>query len=187
MKKARIVYGVGRNDSTEPVSDLIDGRYVLHISYRMWKGFLERCYADTDRYPTYKGCTVHEDWHFYSNFKKWFEEHYKEGYVLDKDMKVLGNKVYGPETCVFVPAWLNTFLNPHTNERGKYMIGVSKDRGKFVANCSNIYLGTYSTELEAHLAWKECKLGILLENKDFINSLSENLYDTLVVAVNSFK
>lgn len=51
----------------------------------------------------------------------------------------------------------------------------------------DVHLGCYPTEIEAHTAWKNYKLNILLENKTFINSLSENLYDTLVVAVNKLK
>lgn len=123
MKKITTVYGVGKNDSVEAVSDVINGKSVLHKSYKTWSGILERCYADTDKYPQYEGCTVHEEWHYYSDFKKkWFDKYYIDGYVLDKDMKVIGNKVYGPYTCVFVPTWLNTFLNPHSKRRGKIFI-----------------------------------------------------------------
>lgn len=29
---------------------------------------------------------------------------------LDKDIKVKGNKVYGPDTCLYVPRTINTFF-----------------------------------------------------------------------------
>lgn len=185
---------VGINDSTEPVTYVVNGKRVAYPSYVAWTGFLFRCYASTSYHPYHAGCTVHEDWHYYSNFKKWFDENYKEGYYLDKDMKVLGNKVYGPDTCVFMPAWLNSFLSPNLKSRGDYLIGVKKSKSAkkpFIAqikyNGKKKFLGNFLTEEEAHETWKKFKLGILLEHKDFINSLSENLYDNFVIAVNTLK
>jgi len=72
--------------------------------YRCWKGMFDRCYneAQLKRRPTYRGCTVAIEWHNFQNFAKWFEDNYIKGYQLDKDIKVEGNKVYGPETCMFV-------------------------------------------------------------------------------------
>lgn len=33
-----------------------------------------------------------------------------EGWHLDKDILLKGNKVYSPETCAFVPAKINSLL-----------------------------------------------------------------------------
>ena len=95
------VYGVGY---------LGDGVYKAHLNsiatkhYLTWMNMLERCYSmkSLARNTTYVGCTVVEEWHNFQNFAKWFEENYIEGYHLDKDIKVEGNKVYGPDTCLFV-------------------------------------------------------------------------------------
>ena len=64
----------------------------------------DRCYYSgyQDNNPTYRGCTVAEEWHNFQNFAKWYEDNYIEGYQLDKDIKVEGNKVYGPDTCMFI-------------------------------------------------------------------------------------
>ena len=43
-----------------------------------------------------------------------------DGKHLDKDLLVCNNKVYSPETCVFVPREINQFLTKSNNSRGKY-------------------------------------------------------------------
>ena len=48
-------------------------------------------------------CSVCEEWKHFSNFKKWFDENYIEGFDIDKDILIKGNKVYSPEACSFVP------------------------------------------------------------------------------------
>lgn len=72
---------------------------------KIWYGMFTRCYNPNYHAvePTYKDACVCEEWWTASNFKKWFDENYVEGYQLDKDILVKGNKVYGPNTCCFVP------------------------------------------------------------------------------------
>ena len=72
--------------------------------YNAWSGMLERCYCPKTqaRQPTYKGVTVCDDWHDYQVFSEWYEENYIEGCHLDKDIKIDGNKIYSPSTCLFV-------------------------------------------------------------------------------------
>ncbi|EOX1555450.1 hypothetical protein ACPD0L_000751 [Vibrio cholerae] len=71
---------------------------------RVWRHMLYRCYAEKAKltHPTYGECTVCDEWHNFTNFYHWYKENYIEGYHLDKDIKVPGNKVYSPETCMFV-------------------------------------------------------------------------------------
>ena len=75
-----------------------------HKSNGVWSDMLRRCYNSDHQttQPTYKGCTVAKEWHNFQVFAKWFDEHSIAGYELDKDIKVKGNKVYGPDTCTFV-------------------------------------------------------------------------------------
>ena len=77
--------------------------------YQTWMDMIIRCYDAKHhiKNPTYTGCTIVRAWHNFQVFAKWFNEHYIEGYHLDKDIKVPGNKVYGPDTCTFVPASAN--------------------------------------------------------------------------------
>lgn len=79
--------------------------YGLRVkSYTVWVGMISRCYNEGRHktHPTYIGCSVCDEWLYYPNFKVWFDDNYIEGYELDKDIKVKGNKIYSPETCMFV-------------------------------------------------------------------------------------
>lgn len=77
------------------------------VAYERWRGMISRC-TDVkyqERFPTYKGCSVCDEWRNFQNFAKWHEEHYPSdggSYHLDKDIKVAGNKVYSPTTCMYV-------------------------------------------------------------------------------------
>ena len=76
--------------------------------YSHWRGMLMRCYDQKylQKYPTYIDCTVCEDWLNFSNFQQWYNKNYYEipgeTMCLDKDILVKGNKVYSPDTCIFV-------------------------------------------------------------------------------------
>ena len=74
--------------------------------YNAWKAMLMRCYcpAYQEWKPTYKGCSVCDEWFNFQNFAKWFDDNYSEGLQVDKDIKINGNKIYSPETCIFVSA-----------------------------------------------------------------------------------
>lgn len=72
-------------------------------SYRCWNDMIRRCYNQNGKsYKTYgaRGVTVCEEWKLFSNFKKWYDENYIEGYVIDKDMSGLNE--YSPAGCVFI-------------------------------------------------------------------------------------
>jgi hypothetical protein len=68
---------------------------------------LERC--NSTRQKSYSDCTIVEEWYNFQNFAKWAFEHlpndyFERSYHLDKDIKVPGNRIYGPNTCQFVLA-----------------------------------------------------------------------------------
>jgi hypothetical protein len=79
--------------------------------YALWKGVLTRGYDSKfkEQHPAYKYTTVNKRWHNFQNFCndillldgyiKWKT---LNGYELDKDIKVKGNRSYSKETCVFV-------------------------------------------------------------------------------------
>lgn len=113
-KNKRLVYGVGNNDADYVVEKREEIGYVggkrrrklmwVCPYYQTWKDMIKRCYSTKcqEKFPTYKGCSVSADWHTFSNFKAWMEKQNWEGKQLDKDILIEGNKVYSPETCVFV-------------------------------------------------------------------------------------
>lgn len=73
-------------------------------AYSAWSGMIKRCYSTSrqEKQPTYKGCSVCDEWHNFQNFADWYELNYTEGFELDKDVKVKGNKVYRPDRCSFI-------------------------------------------------------------------------------------
>jgi len=72
--------------------------------YVTWRNMLRRCYDAKyqAKYPTYADCTVAEEWHDFQVYAEWHIEHYIEGYELDKDCKIDGNRIYSPDTCNFI-------------------------------------------------------------------------------------
>ena len=179
--KIKLVYGVGVNDVCKPtkfkaapedVSARGRGKYVPCPYYDRWRTMLRRCYSREyqDRYPTYKGCTVCVEWLAFSNFRDWMiAQHWQvekgeKALHLDKDLLFEGNKVYSPETCVFIEGKVNKFTIDSGNTRGDYWVGCYWDKraNKFKAQCCNLFtgkrdLGYFDTELETHLAWKKQK------------------------------
>lgn len=161
------VYGVGIVDIDYVVQRTVGGKRVSCNFYSVWKSMITRCYSENykNRFPSYRGCTVCEEWLLFSNFKVWMEKQDWEGKHLDKDILVKGNKTYSPDFCVFVPESLNMFLLDRSRRRGKYPLGVSwhKGTGKFAARCDNPFtrqresLGYFTCEFKAHEVWKARK------------------------------
>lgn len=175
-KKTKLVCGVGINDADyivqvneswyENGKQRQRGLWVCPF-YAKWRSMIVRCYSKREHEvnPTYKSCSVCQEWLVFSNFKKWMEVQDFEGKELDKDILIRGNKVYSPQTCVFVDRKVNQFLVERGASRGDFLIGSSlhKQAGKFVSQCKDLsgklkYLGLFDTELEAHKAWLAFKL-----------------------------
>ena len=176
-KTCKLVLGVGVNDADYQIYESVvttdangkKKRKDVWICpfYLKWKHMLQRCYSVKfqERQPTYSGCSVCEEWLTFSNFKVWMETQDWEGKQLDKDLLFSGNKVYSPDTCVFIGRRINTFLVESKASRGEWIIGVywHQDRNKFVAQCNDgsgqqKHLGSFNTEIEAHQAWLAFKL-----------------------------
>ena len=158
-RRRSLVLGWGINDSENPI---IHGS-VNGLVYKTWTSMIRRCYSDKyNRFkPTYIECEVCEEWKYFSNFEKWFKDNYKDGFVLDKDILVQGNKVYSPETCCFVPPYINSLLVTNDKNRGKLKLGVYLHQGKYVAQCGinkvQQRIGAFNSEEEAHEAYKKAK------------------------------
>lgn len=120
------VFGVGIND----IPEYTKGTKV----YLVWKSMLARCYSPYTRRtnPAYEGCSVCEEWLTLSNFRKWFEENYREGCQLDKDILIPGNKEYSPSACCFVPQEINKLFKGHSRKFG-ITTGVRKQNRKYIA------------------------------------------------------
>lgn len=182
VKSRKLIYGVGIYDDDIPLTD--KGNYKI---YYTWRAMLSRCYSEKVHFkqPTYIGCTVCEHWFLFSNFKKFYIDNYVEGWCLDKDILIKGNKEYSPETCCFVPNEINVLIL-RKRKRSSLPAGVKNTKyGKFSSYIrkgdSDVYLGIYSTPEEAFQAYKEAKEDWIKEvaNK-WKDKLAKNVYEALV-------
>lgn len=136
-------------------------------TYQLWRSMIKRCYDNKSKikHPEYKGCSVCNEWLTFSKFKEWYSQNYVEGYQLDKDILVKGNRVYSPDTCCFVPRDINILISKLSHRRGKYKNGVQATTyGRYAAyirrysirKCIGIFdspeeaFGAYKTAKEAH-------------------------------------
>ncbi len=173
VRGLKLVQGVGINDADYPVTSVnkSSGKRIRCPFYSKWDSMLTRCYSKKfqERRPSYKGCCVCEEWLTFSNFKRWMEVQDWRGKQLDKDLLVDGNKIYSPETCVFVTTEINNFIGYKDIDKSCYLTGVDyiEVSSKYRSCCSNPLtrkrenLGYFETEVEAHLAWKSRKLELV--------------------------
>lgn len=164
-------------------------------SYYVWNAMIRRCYSPMHhkKQPTYSDCIVCDEWHKYSNFKKWFdnpENGYREGYHLDKDILVKGNRVYSPETCCFVPAQINDIFVSRPPKDNGLPIGVYIRHGKynrFYASYGRfgetVRLGGFNTVEEAHVAYIKAKNAYIKEvATDFYSrgEITQRVYEAMM-------
>lgn len=170
-----------------------EGRYNASINgkltkcYKIWQHMLRRCYDSKyiEKYPSYKDCIVHESWHNFQNFAGWFEnDYYKiEGQRMDlnKDILCKGNKIYSPDTCVFVPHRINVLFTKSNSKRGELPIGVSEHKPGYRASIGLLKLGTFTTPHEAFLMYKLNK-ELLIQGiaNEYKNKIPTKLYEALM-------
>ena len=171
--------------------------------YRTWYDMLNRCYSEKyhERQPTYIGCEADELFHNFQNFGDWDKENYYEiegeQMCLDKDILVKGNKIYSPDTCIYVPQTINLLFVKNDKSRGESAIGTSyykRDR-VYVAHCSLLNpktgkskgknLGYYETELKAFEVYKHYKEKNIKEVANYFKGqipykLYQSLYNYIV-------
>lgn len=164
--------------------------------YKAWIHMLERCYNEKykKKKPTYENCKVCDEWLNFQNFAKWYYENYYEieGQImcLDKDILIKGNKIYSPETCIFVPNTINSLFTKSDKARGNTPIGVNEQKNKFRAQCSvydfgnkkkkRIYLGSYDTSEEAFEVYKQFKEKYIKQVADlYKDKIPQKLYQAM--------
>jgi hypothetical protein len=183
-----------RKKKSHQVNKPLSTKSIIDVKlYKKWLGMKIRCSPknwELNKYKSYEGCSCFEDWNIYENFKKWAlltENGYILGYHLDKDILFKGNKVYSPSTCCFVPQEINNLLTNCRRARGKYPIGVAKNRNMFdVHLCCygvNSCIGTYDTPIKAFNAYKTAKEKYIKElaKKYFQEGkITEKVYNALM-------
>lgn len=161
--------------------------------YKYWNNIIERGYCPKfhAKKPTYKDCSVATEWHNFQNFAKWFYKQVREeGWELDKDLLVKGNRVYGPDTCCFVPRALNMLI-VHRKPAGSdnsLPIGVheSPNKGIYISTCkdengNNVVLGFSRTVEEMSLKYKTFKEQVIKKVADrWKERIDPRLYESLI-------
>lgn len=165
--------------------------------YSTWNNMLERCYDEKyhKKHPTYIGCDVSEEWLCLQEYGKWFDNNYyeieNERMHLDKDILIKHNKIYSPNTCIYVPQTINSLFTKRDNARGESAIGTSLYKnGKYRVQCSLInpktgkskskHLGYYTTQEKAFEVYKYYKEKNIKEVADYFkNQIPAILYDAL--------
>jgi len=170
------VYGVGVvGDNVTK----INGRTTT--LYNAWVGILERCYSEKlhKLYPTYLGCTVSDDWKYLDNFKIWFENNYRDGWEIDKDLLLRGNKLYSAETCRYIPKPLNNLLKENWKLSTKGLpLGVTEryncksepyNASVCLGRSQKVSIGNFRTPELAFSAYK-------YEKEKYIKDFAERLF-----------
>ena len=183
------VHGVGVVGTKYPPS--MSGRNTKE--YNLWQSMLQRCYSDAyqKKYPTYEGCEVSDNFKSYEYFYEWCHKQIgfsNQGWQLDKDLLIKGNKVYSESTCVFIPSEINSLLIKSTASRGDHLIGVcwNKTNKAFKAQVSKNkgeqeHLGYFKTEIEAFNAYKKAKEAFIKEQAEkWKGKIDDRAYEALM-------
>ena len=169
------LFGHGINDLKKTIVDGNKWRAREDSYYRTWTSMLEHCYSCKylEKRPTFKGSSVCPEWLYLSVFRAWMQAHdgYREGLELDKDILVFGNKVYSPQTCLFVSKRENQLLTDQTTttSQGEWGPGVDfylsevKFRAKRTVDRKLKLLGYYDSPDEAGKAYRRAKRDNFLE------------------------
>ena len=182
MKK--LVHGVGVNDKHG-----VDERV-----YALWRGVLVRSnniYEELN--PTYIGVSCCKRWIKLSNFVSdisdlhGFDNWLNQGWQLDKDILVKGNKSYEKDMVCFVPKDVNNLFIKRGALRGDFPIGVSyhKPLNKFRAQINidktKKHIGIFDDVNQAFCAYKiEKEKHIKLVAERWKGIISDNVYNAMI-------
>lgn len=187
------VQKVGINNCNYNVSIKINGKTKLCPCYSSWLDMLRRCYNKTFqiKHPTYAGVTVCDEWLLFTNFRMWWMNNYVEGWHLDKDLMIIGNKEYSSETCIYVPCMINNFIRDGNTNREKGGVwSWNKRKRKFTSTCRHPKtkvresLGYFESANLAHNAWMNRKLEILRELKSEMDEIHPVLFSNINKIIN---
>lgn len=163
----KLIYGWGVNDADYVVQPTVDGKRVWCLYYTTWKSMLMRCYYPKYQLkrPTYIGCRVDERWRSFKAFRSWMERQDWVDKHLDKDFLATESpgKLYSPDTCCFIPQWLNKLFTDRGAARGEWPQGVSwhKVAQRFQAHLNvdghRQHLGLFDTPEAAFNAYVDAK------------------------------
>ena len=145
---------------------------------------VNRVYSEKEhsRKPRYKEVRISEDWHSFSNFRKWMVLQAWENKELDKDLLGDGT-LYSKDTCCFLPSYMNKFMmTGGSNKLLPIGVRISSKNGKYESRINDPFenkqrhLGYFDCPTKASLAYKIKKL-------EYATRYSRELEDNLAVAL----
>lgn len=144
MQKGNVLRGVVRDfmePSIEGIGYIGQDDIKGDAAYHCWKHMLVRCYNSKyhSTRETYRDCEVETSWLNLTTFRKWFELNHIEGYHLDKDLLVQGNRLYAEHTCTFIPQEVNSAIVEKSKIIDGCEGGVSKRRVKGKTDYNGLY------------------------------------------------
>jgi hypothetical protein len=135
--------------------------------YEHWNSMLKRCYKSLKHQPSYYDKHVNECWRNFQVFAEWAIAQRGFGlpdWHLDKDLLIKGNVEYGPETCVYLPREINSFIKrkrmnalPIGVDIAYHYNGTPYFRTQAVEDGKNIVLGRFEKVEDAFNAYKSHK------------------------------
>lgn len=151
--------------------------YKTH-SYTTYNQMNQRCNdnsAFVKKHPAYIGCL--NGFGSHQSFAEWCSKEFgyraldekSKVFHLDKDWIIEGNKVYSPETCMFIPRRINNFMTNCINKNIGVETIIRSEKFKATINDGGkrVYLGAFNTIEEASFAWKTAKLRILIQFREY--------------------
>lgn len=195
-KKNMMISGFGVNDAPYATKQTINGKVVRCPAYLCWVNMIHRVHSELvlSMRPTYSGASICDDWSSFMEFRRWWAINQVDGWHLDKDI-LSPLKIYSPDSCIFIPPRLNSFVVDCGKSRGDLPIGVHRN-GKaknFRARCrdtekrKNVHLGYFSDAFEASSAWRSYKLSIAASMRDMMDKIDLRIYAGVVRIVNEAK
>ena len=144
--------------------------------HKLWNSMLCRCYDEKlHAYrPTYEKCSVSDNFKYLPYFEEWCHQQIgfdQDGWQLDKDILIKGNKIYSEDTCCFVPHEINSAITSTGVKENELPVGVSKrkDRDTYSATITKHgkvqHLGSFPTANEAFEVY-------ITERNDYILQLA---------------
>jgi hypothetical protein len=184
----KTIYGIGY---------LGDGKHHPHAGnngiqfdkYTVWQHMIGRCYCEEKRsdHPAYAGCTVCKEWHNFQNFGDWYDDNFYDisdgtRMHIDKDVLQRENKIYSPETCIFLPQRINMiFMDKEKNRDVDLPNAIYRCVNGFQSSYNGKSLGVFKT-LEEAITAHDSKKRIHIKQvvNEYKNVLPPYIYDYLL-------
>ena len=165
----------------------------------IYRNMYNRCYNERvhELQPNYIGCTICEEWlslpdhntsqagrqAFYDwvNDGNFYEIEGEPTVQLDHDILVKGNRIYSPDTCVFVPASVNAMFGGFHGRDTEFPVGVEPTpNGKFRTSLRSIR-DVFDTPEEAWRVYAEHQKAKVVAVADFYGEkIPRKLYEAMI-------